>query len=920
MEPVRQKIRSPSICTRSFLNRLAVGRTTGDQRRQDRPHFSSSPRRALLLGTALATAFAFAHPAPAAAQQAVFIPFSFTPVNVTNTDNCIFIGSCAFINTIGPGASIDFTNTGDFAVIGIGSAGIFTNTTLGGRIAIDNSGDIATAGAGAIGISASTLLGGNISIENSGNLATAGFGAIGISAVSFGNNSDIEITNTGDIATLGFGAYGIYGYTSGRRSDIDITNDADIRTRGVTAHGISAISTGRNGDISITNDGDIDTRGAETFGINAIAVMRNSGISISNSGDITNRGLLGYGINAVSISRNSAVTIENTGSVRAEGAYGFGVLARSIGNSSPIEINNSGELYGSTVGIDTYSRTSTTIYNSGDISAGTGLAINTDGARTKIDNSGLITGFVDLTRRNDTFRNLSGGEFNASDRSRFRRGDDVFINQAGAVLRTADNFNESENTRFTGLDRFENSGLITMVDGRTGDQFTISNSRRAGTAFKGSGSSTLAVDSFLGGPGSTSDTLVIEGDISGRTRLSVNNVNSGPGALNRQGIPVAFIDGNVNARNLFLEEPIDTGFFDYDLFFVPTGSGRFELRSHVGGGAQILPQLVTTSHQTFHNSAETWFDRSTDLRALLARGSVCKEGARSEELVRCQELYDTAPGVWVRGAGSWFDLEDNATTRSDGRTYRFDLGRDLTTWQIESGIDFGQEAVFAPDDILVFGVLGGAVEARLDYDALSRSYDFSNLEVGAYATYLRGGFFVDTLFKAFFGTLEPDGLIEFSETLDTQTYGLRFDSGYRFGGVRNGPFLEPLGTIAVSWTHIDDFSNRGNSVDFDDDEEVRGRVGLRAGTNMQVWESTTFEPFLVGSLWGVLSDEHNASLTSTNTQFFFSDDQDDVWGEISGGVNFFNPEAQTAVFAKVDYIFADETEGVRGRAGMRINW
>ena len=32
----------------------------------------------------------------------------------------------------------------------------------------------------------------------------------------------------------------------------------------------------------------------------------------------------------------------------------------------------------------------------------------------------------------------------------------------------------------------------------------------------------------------------------------------------------------------FLKKPIDTGFFNYDLFFRPTGSSVFELRSFLG--------------------------------------------------------------------------------------------------------------------------------------------------------------------------------------------------------------------------------------------------------------------------------------------------------------------------------------------------
>jgi hypothetical protein len=42
--------------------------------------------------------------------------------------------------------------------------------------------------------------------------------------------------------------------------------------------------------------------------------------------------------------------------------------------------------------------------------------------------------------------------------------------------------------------------------------------------------------------------------------------------------------------------------------------------------------------------------------------------------------------------------------------------------------------------------------------------------------------------------------------------------------------------------------------------------------------------------------------------------------EVSAGVNFFNPGANTAVFAKLDVTFGDNIDGVGGKAGMRVSW
>jgi outer membrane autotransporter protein len=823
-----------------------------------------------LAGTALAANLATTPPMPASAQAIIIA--SNGPVTFTRNSDCVFIGTCLAVTTFGNGASIDLTNNGNLAVTGPAASAIFTSTGVFLPFFFPNS---------------------PTTINNTGNLATAGFLSHGIEALAFSHNSPITIFNSGNIATLGLQASGLYART-----------------------------TSTNSGISINNSGNLATLGVEAIGINAETGADSSAVIVSNSGNIATRGVRADGISASTFGMNSPIAIFNSGNIGATGGFAFGIEAMNSNVSSPILIGNSGSVSGATAGIYASSLTSTTILNSGKISAGSGLAIDTEGASTKIENTGLITGFVDLTGSGDTFRNMAGGEFNASQTSDFGGGRDLFVNENGGTLRAADDFNASEETRFVGLERFENQGLITMVDGKPRDVLRLSNTP-GGTnlTFIGSGgTSALAIDTFLGGPGSTSDLLVVEGNTGGRTRIDVNNTNQSSARFDPVGIPVVFVDGNVDAKDFYIDKPIDAGFFEYDLFFVPTGSGFFELKNHTGGGAHLLPQLVTVTHDTFHNTTETWFDQSTDLRALLARGNLCDDPGRAEDVVRCQELYDFTPGVWARGAGSWFDIDDSATTKANGRTYRHDLKRDLDIWQVQSGIDFGKRDLFVDGDVLVLGVLGGAVESTLDYETLVRRFQVSSLEAGAYATYLRGGLFVDTLFKTLFSTIDTDDVRGFPNELDSTTYGFRTDTGYRFGGMRPGPFIEPLATIAVSWTHIDDFALDGNAIDFDDDEDVRGRLGMRLGTSTEVWEGTTMEPFVVGSVWGSFSGDHNATLTSTGRDFQLVDETDDVWGEVSAGVNFFNPGAQTAVFAKVDYVFADEAQGATVKGGMRYNW
>ncbi len=183
------------------------------------------------------------------------------------------------------------------------------------------------------------------------------------------------------------------------------------------------------------------------------------------------------------------------------------------------------------------------------------------------------------------------------------------------------------------------------------------------------------------------------------------------------------------------------------------------------------------------------------------------------------------PAVWARGSGGWLGRDGSASTSAYGRTYNYNLDRDLQTMDFLVGLDLGKRDFLSQGDALVFGVLGGFVHGDLDYNAITRSFNFDGGQVGAYATYLKGGLFVDTLFNAHLYELQT-ATLGFPNSLDASTLGVRTDTGYRFGSFSGGAFLEPLATIEVMWANIDGFSLGGNTVSFNDDPDVRGRLGL----------------------------------------------------------------------------------------------
>ena len=825
---------------------------------------------------------------------------------------------CQYSSPCFESGDITITNSGDIVA---GDQGILAGTAYGGDVVIKNSGKI---NAYFIGIAARTAYGSGfgsganspLTIANSGDI-TAGFAGIAASTgfnflPGYGNNSPITITNSGKITA---GLYGIYAGTGGDGSTISITNTGTIDPY----VGIYAVTYGNNAGIKIDNKGTI---GATYLGIDARTYGSNSSITVFNSGRVTSNGNPAYGpsiaINAFTTNTNSPVVINNSGRAEGRGLYGFGIYAVTLGANSGTTITNSGTVYGGYAGIYTVDYTGTKIFNTGNVSAGSQRAISVVGAPAKIYNSGHITGFVDLSYQGDTFINQAGGVFETKLTSYFETGNDLFVNQRGGTVQAATNPSKRENSSFVQLERFENQGLISLQDGATGDSFTVGGTN---LNFVASGNSTLAVDAFLGGPGNSSaDRFTIKGNVSGVTTVQVNNTNPGPGVFNSKGIPVVFVTGTTPTGNEFqLDQPIDTGFFDYDLFFTPTGSGFWSLKSYPGASAQLLPQLLTAEQDIWHQTSSTWFDRTADLRVLLAGGpspTAYDPGGKSLS----EAPGNFTPAVWARGSGGWLGRDDSASTTAYGRSYSFNLDRDLQTMDFQVGLDLGKRDVLSQGDALVFGMLGGFVQANLDYDNVVRQFDFSGGQVGAYATYLKGGLFVDTLFNAHLYELDTNGTTGFPNSLDASTLGVRTDTGYRFGGFRGGPFIEPLATLEVTWANIDGFSLGGNAVSFDADPNVRGRLELRAGTTMQAWAGTMMEPFVIGSLWDNLSDDNQATLVSTGTTFRFQDNLQDVWGEVSAGVNFFNFSQTTAVFAKADVTFGDDLTGVGGKAGMRVSW
>ena len=711
-------------------------------------------------------------------------------VTVTQTGSITTQGYSANGILATSGGPITVTQTGNITTQGKYASGINVSSS-NSPVKVTQTGNILTQGELAHGIIASTFGTGPITVTQTGNIATKGDLADGILAFSVGTGP-ITVTQTGNIATQGYAAYGISASSFGA---VTVTQTGNITTNGYRANGIAASSLG-TGPVTVTQTGNITTQGAGAIGISAIG---RGTVTVRHTGTITTQGDYAYGIAAYG---GGLVTVTHSGDITANGRNAFGILGASIGGSIAVTVGPGGTVQGGTgngagvsfgFGSGLGPALNNTLTNHGTVWALSGLAVRGDNGNETIDNYGTVIGRVGLGAGHDVFDNRSGGTFKAQSTSDFGSGQDLFRNRNGALVHTANNAKVAETTAFVNLETFQNQGTISTVDGGVGDVFTISNTPGGKDLnFSGSGGSTLAVDAFLGGPGSKADVFKVEGNVSGTTTVAVNNTNTGPGVFNPVGIPVLFVTGKTPSESNFqLAQPIDTGFFDYDLFFNPTGSGFWDLKSYPGAGAHLLPQLVTAAQDIWHQGSSTWFDRTADLRVLLNGGGA----PASAGYGAAAPTTNFTPATWVRGSGSWLDRNDSAKTSAYGRTYKYNLDRELDTMDFQMGIDLGKRDFLSQGDILVFGMLGGFVHGNLDYDKILRNFDFDGGQVGAYATYLKGGLFVDTLLNMHLLEMDANHTLGFPSETDVTTVGLRTDSGYRFGSFNGGAFIEPLATL-----------------------------------------------------------------------------------------------------------------------------
>ena len=347
--------------------------------------------------------------------------------------------------------------------------------------------------------------------------------------------------------------------TKGDYSDAIYAYAAEAGT--VVIHSDTAMTFGDHSDaIKAVGDGGVKIYADQTVTEGAYS---NAIVAVNTGGDILVQttgftGAYGMGSDAIFAENFTSGNVTIKPGTDVFSAYGIGIHVNNEGGHSTIY--NAHSIYGGAGAIVTYSKTGSYIDNTGVLRGGHGYAIGASGGGAVIENQGAIYGYV----------HLSGGgtERVVNDGAWFVYGDSTFgatsqvDNDAGHAILIAPFSSSAVTVNWTGLEVFNNAGLVDLRNGHTGDVLNM-----AGAAFNGTGNSTLALDVSLSANLSADELIV--GAVSGSTRLILNDISASalPG-VNIAG--VTLIHGASGTASNFTWAGERKGFVLYELEFNPT--------------------------------------------------------------------------------------------------------------------------------------------------------------------------------------------------------------------------------------------------------------------------------------------------------------------------------------------------------------
>ncbi|HFL4592779.1 TPA: autotransporter outer membrane beta-barrel domain-containing protein [Escherichia coli] len=713
----------------------------------------------------------------------------------------------------GQNSTID---TNGYTITTTGTRSFATNASDGGVVNI-NGGKIEVYGVSAHAISAKA--GGVVNVNGTQTIVE-GVNSNGV----FANGGDIHLKQT-TITTTNEKSYAIASESSS--SGYTSISDSQIITSGKNSHGIHA----SQGNLTVS-DSDIKTTGNNARGISISnkAVIDLNNVSITTWGGERADGLV---VGGVLKGRNLAVLAEGSNSYAAVMAdtgvldlQGSSLVSKQYaaldftnqGNSRTGAIATFGDssLHGNTAAI-------LATNSVGQIDMINSTARSDMGILANIGSNAEIT--VDASQRSvlsGTTSVATGSTLNIllSDGASWISGGDSTV--TNLLL-------DNGNLVISGPDATRNVGNVVTV---TGD-------------YRGNNGN-IEFNTVLAGDDSATDKLIVQGNTSGKTFVTVNKAG-GSGAQTLNGIELIHVDGQSDGE--FTQTGrIAAGAYDYTL---GRGTG-------VNSGNWYLTSGKNSPIPDSHNN-DLRPEAGTYTANLVAANTMFV--TRLHERLGQMQYTDVITGeqkntsMWMRHEGGhnrWHDASGQLKTQSN--RYVVQLGGDIAQWG------------WGKTDRWHLGVMAGYGNDHSSTDAARTGYrskgSVNGYSTGLYATWYADdethkGAYLDTWaqYGWFNNYVKGDGLQ--GESWKSKGLTASLETGYtwkagEFSGSQgslNEWYIQPQAQIVWMGVKADKHrENNGTRVESTGDDNVRTRLGVKTwikGHNkMDDGKSREFSPFV----------------------------------------------------------------------------
>ena len=528
-------------------------------------------------------------------------------------------------------------------------------------------------------------------------------------------------------------------------------------------------------------------------------------------------------------------------------------------------------------------------------------AIISIGSPTLLTNalSGVITGRIDMDNsvaQDDLFTN--SGLWRTGGESHFGGGFDQLSNDG--TLRFGSAAGVAEAAVLGDLEWLSNAGVLTSIDQVQGDGSSAFDTLELSGNYQGGGGAVLALDAFVGGPGSQADVFTIMGSTAGSTAIKINNLNNGPADINVDGILLVDVKGGAAASDFYLADgPISAGLFDYALNFQASAAGnQFLLQSAQGAASHETVVAVDAVQALWQGGADAWRLHQVALRDEVA-GGVQIEAVADPVIAETQN----SKVLWANFRGDW---AQRSTTNAVA------VGYNQQTFGLDGGADFVMDT--GSDQKIMFGIVAGYQTSQLGFEASANGIDFKGGSLGAHAGFISHGFFADLLVKQDWLALDYTLAGTGTASTNAHTFGVSGDLGYRFGVASS--FIEPMVSFASSKTTIGDFVLGSGLVSPDANTNTRVGAGVRVG-----FTDETYSLAVAARLWQGLDNGNAVNVSGTGLGFVVSNDgiSHGVAGELSGKVAI-NLTDASQIFAAGSVQFGEDGNSQSVNGGLQFAW